>query len=210
MSMSAVLTLEPKDWITVAALILGPVLAIQIQIFLEKLRVKRQRREALFRNLMGTRSERLNRIHVNALNMIDIEFYGRTFFGTRWATLSEKTVTNAWKNYNDHLNANSQYTDKELWSKRMDDLFITLLYEMAKALGYTYDEVSIRRDCYRPELHANIENAQLRVLAGLEQVLTGQAAFPVSVKTPGQVAATAIAAPPSNVLPATPIRDPGR
>ena len=57
---------------------------------LENLRVKRKRREGLFRTLMGTRAERGNRNHVNALNMIDIEFYGRTYFGTRWATPLEK------------------------------------------------------------------------------------------------------------------------
>ena len=197
--MSALLTLEPRDWVTVAALLLGPAMAIQIQILLENLRSKRKRREDLFRTLMGTRAERANRNHVNALNMIDIEFYGRTLFGTRWATPSEKTVTNAWKNYNDHLSAQSQYRDRELWNKRLDDLFITLLYEMAKALAYTYDEVSIRRDCYRPELHATIENAQLAVLGGLERVLRGQAALQVSIVPPGQAAAQAIAAPPATL-----------
>lgn len=175
------LSMQAKDWITVIAVVAGPVFAVQAQKFIETLREKKRRRLAIFKTLMSTRAERLHREHVQALNMIDIEFYGRRLFGTRYQTSKEKLVTNAWKNYNDHLNNKSAYQSTELWIKDADTLFTKLLYEMSMALGYDYDEVQLKRDCYRPEAHANIENAQLDVLSGLADVLKWKRSFPMAV-----------------------------
>jgi len=97
--------LEIKDWITISAIIIGPILAVQAQKFIEAVRYKKQRRLNLFHTLMSTRASRVSNEHVGALNMIDIEFYGRKIFGFRFQTPKEKSITNAWKNYNDQLNA---------------------------------------------------------------------------------------------------------
>lgn len=170
-----------KDWITVVAVILGPILAVQAQKFLESLRDKRNRRLALFKTLMSTRAERLSRDHVQALNMIDIEFYGCRMLGTRYQTAREKRVTNAWKNYNDHLNQRGLYESVENWVRDGNTLFTKILYEMSIALRYDYDEVQLKRDCYRPEAHVNIENAQLDVLTGLASVLRHERSIPMAV-----------------------------
>jgi len=173
--------MEAKDWITIFAVILGPILAVQAQKIIEALREKKNRRLSLFKKLMSTRGERLNREHVQALNMIDIEFYGRKISGSKFQTKSEKAVTNAWKNYNDHLNSRSKYESLEMWLKDGDGLFIKLLYEMSQSLGYDYDEVQLKRDCYRPEAHANVESAQLDVLEGLAKVLKHERSLPMAV-----------------------------
>jgi predicted metalloendopeptidase len=125
--------MNEKDWITIAAIIIGPILAVQAQKILEALRYKKQRRLTLFHTLMSTRATRLSNEHVAALNMIDIEFYGRKIFGVRFQTPREKSVTNAWKNYNDHLN--SQYVPEQfpVWVQRGEDLLTTLLYKMSNA-----------------------------------------------------------------------------
>ena len=107
--MSLLKNMDIKDWVTVIAVILSPLLAVQAQKMIETLREKRNRRIKIFKTLMSTRGERLSRDHVQALNMIDIEFYGRRFFGIRFQRRSEKAVTNAWKNYNDNLNSTSNY-----------------------------------------------------------------------------------------------------
>ena len=133
-----------RDWITVGAVILGPILAVQAQKFLEAIREKRNRRLGLFKTFMSTRAERLSREHVQALNMIDIEFYGRRILGTRFQRAKEKRVTNAWKNYNDHLNQRNSYETVETWLRDGDTRFTKLLYEMSIALGYDYDEVQLK------------------------------------------------------------------
>lgn len=143
------LNIQSKEWIIVIAIVAGPVLAVQAQKFLEDLRDKKQRRMTIFRKLMSTRAERAHIEHVRALNMIDIEFYGRRLFGTKFQTKKEKSVTNAWKNYNDHLNNRSSYESSELWIKDGDVFFTKLLYKMSIALGYDYHEVQLKRDCYK-------------------------------------------------------------
>lgn len=175
------LDMMTKDWITIIAIIVGPILAVQAQKFVESIREKRNRRLTLFKTLMSTRAERLSRDHVQALNMIDIEFYGRRLFGTRYQTSKEKKVTNAWKNYNDHLNQKKSYDTVESWIRGGDTLFTRILYEMSIALGYDYDEVQLKRDSYRPEAHVNIENAQLDVLTGLASVLKQERSIPMAV-----------------------------
>lgn len=175
------LNMDAKEWITIIAVVAGPILAVQAQKWTEALREKKNRRLVIFKALMSTRAERLSREHVQALNMIDIEFYGRRVFGRRYQRPKEKAVTNAWKNYNDHLNHKSAYSSEEIWLKEADTLFTALLYQISIALGYDYDEVQLKRDCYRPEAHANIEKAQLEVLSGLADVLKWERPFPMAV-----------------------------
>jgi hypothetical protein len=60
----------------VFATLLGPVLAVQAQKWIERAREKTQRKIAIFRTLMATRATFLSPAHVEALNAIPIEFYG--------------------------------------------------------------------------------------------------------------------------------------
>jgi hypothetical protein len=165
--------LEIKDWVTVGAVLIGPILAVQAQKWVESIREKRERRLKLFRSLMSTRAERVSREHVQSLNQIDIEFYGVIRMGNRYQTRHEKAVTNAWKNYNSHLN-DRNFPTHEAWFKHGDDLFAKMLYEMSQALGYDFDEVQIKRDAYRPDAHVNLENMQIAVLDGLSKALNNQ------------------------------------
>ena len=170
-----------KDWVTVAAIIVGPILAIQIQKLLDKISEKKKRRVAIFKTLMSTRAARLNKEHVEALNMIDIEFYGHMYFGLKYQTKKEKAVTNSWKNYNDHLNNQASYDKIESWLNAGFELFTKLLYQMSKALGYDFDDVQLKRDCYRPAAHTNIENAQLEVLNGMADLMKLRRPFPIVI-----------------------------
>ena len=77
------LGLEVKDWVTSAAVVIGPILAVQAQKMVERIKDKRERQLKIFKALMTTRAERVSREHVQALNMIYIEFYGRKIFGIK-------------------------------------------------------------------------------------------------------------------------------
>jgi len=171
--------IEIKDWVIISAIIIGPILAVQAQKFLEAIRYKKQRRLNLFHTLMSTRANRISNEHVVALNMIDIEFYGRKIFGVRFQTHKEKSVTNAWKNYNDQLN--SQYAPEQLavWAERCEQLFASLLYKMSNTLGYSFDEVQLKRDCYRPIAHRNLEEDQHSLRKALLEVLAGTRPLPI-------------------------------
>lgn len=131
--MNAIFGMESKDIIMTAAVIIGPILAVQTQKLLEQFRERKNQRLSIFRILMSTRAQRLHREHVQALNMIDIEFYGRKIplFKIKYQTKREQAVTHAWKSYNSHLNKLQDYPDINIWFSKSDDLFTDLLYALS-------------------------------------------------------------------------------
>ncbi|MCG0019452.1 DUF6680 family protein [Vibrio parahaemolyticus] len=70
--------MDIKDWITIGAVIIGPILAVQAQKIIENITERKRRKLQLFHTLMETRATRLSGAHVSALNMIDLEFYGKS------------------------------------------------------------------------------------------------------------------------------------
>jgi len=181
--MNTIFGMDYKDAVMTAAVILGPVFAVQIQKTLEQFRERKQSRLSIFRVLMSTRAQKLHRDHVQALNMIDIEFYGRKipFLKTRYQTKKEQTVTHAWKSYNDHLNKIHDYPDINIWTAKSNDLFTELLYALSQAMNYDFDKVQLQRDCYRPIAHGDLETTQANILKGLEKVFSGENPLPMYI-----------------------------
>jgi hypothetical protein len=162
------------DIAIVFATLLGPVLAVQAQKYLERDREIKQRRAWIFRTLMATRATSLSPAHVEALNAIPIEFYGHD--------KKLKAIIDKWKAYLDHLGQKSMAM--EVWGPKRHELFIDLLHEMAGFLGYEFNRVEISNEIYSPEGHAKIETDQELIRRGLAQLLSGQFALPVVVKEP--------------------------
>ena len=162
------LGIEVKDWLTCAAIIIGPIIAVQLQKFIERISATKERRLRLFKTLMATRGERVSRDHVQALNMIYIEFEG------------EQNVTGKWKEYNAHLNDKS-YATFDAWFKKGDEFFTELLFAMSELLGYKFDKVQLKNDTYRPEAHVNLENSQLAVLEGLAKILNNEKSLQMEI-----------------------------
>ncbi|MEG7571281.1 DUF6680 family protein [Vibrio cholerae] len=177
------INMDAKDIIMTVAVIVGPILAVRAQKLVESFNEKRERRMRIFRTLMSTRAERLHREHVQSLNMIDIEFYGRVLpiIGIKYQTKKEQAVTHAWKMYNSHLSRQSEYDSLEPWFKKNDELFVELIYAMSQCLSYDYDKVQLERDCYRPKVHGDYEQTQLNILTGLEKVVSGERPIPMYV-----------------------------
>lgn len=175
--------LEVRDWFMCAAVVLGPILAVQVQKIVERIGEKSERRVKIFKTLMTTRAERVSLNHVQALNMIDIEFYGRMFIGHfRWQSESEKAVMGQWKQYRAHLNDRDyQKNDPDGWYRKTDDLFMNLLFDMSKALGYDFDKVQLKSDAYRPIAHENLEKAQLKVLNGWADLLDNKQSLQIEL-----------------------------
>jgi hypothetical protein len=68
-------TVKTGDLAIVIATLLGPILAVQAQKWIERSRERQQRRVAVFRVLMTTRAALLSPAHVEALNIVPVEFY---------------------------------------------------------------------------------------------------------------------------------------
>ncbi|MGH9582683.1 MAG: DUF6680 family protein [Bryobacteraceae bacterium] len=87
-------TVKLSDLAIVFATLVGPVLAVQAQKAVERWRDASNRRDFIFKALMATRATRLAPNHIQALNMINIEFPPTKRF---------KKVRSAWKAYFTHL-----------------------------------------------------------------------------------------------------------
>ena len=61
-----------------------------------------------------------------------------------------------------------------------DEYFIDLLEAMAKALGYPFDRVELKRGIYSPKAHGEAELEQRIILRGLVELFTGRQ--PLSMK----------------------------
>ena len=68
-----------SDVLMIAAVLLAPVVAVQVQKWLEQYRAERERQLRIFKTLMATRATGLSHDHVQALNLIDLEFQGDRF-----------------------------------------------------------------------------------------------------------------------------------
>jgi len=156
-----------SDWINVLSIIIAPLVAVQITVFLQNRREKYRRKVELFKTLMATRPSGLDRQHVQALNLIDIEFYGRDE--------KSKAVMNAWKAYLDHLNS----VQNDAWGARREDLLVALLYKMSSHLGYEFDETYIRRAAYFPRGYGDLEFEQEQMRKCMLSILKGERGFPI-------------------------------
>lgn len=154
-------------WVIVFATLLGPVLAVQAQKAIERARERRSRKSWVFHQLMATRAARVSPEHVQALNMIDLAFYGRRVLGTHRRSKSEQAVIDGWREYHDHLNTKAEGEGLRIWNVRGDELFINLLFAMAEDVGYRFDRVQLKKGAYSPIAHSELEEQQraLRTLA---------------------------------------------
>lgn len=163
-----------KLWDTAAiafATLLGPILAVQAQKWLERDRALKERRMEIFRILMATRAASLSPGHVEALNAIPIEFYGPS-------NPKLKGITDDWQSYLDHLN--SQQNSPELWAQKRVELLTTMLLGMSRYLGLGLNKSEIEK-VYYPTGHEQIDADQTIIRRGFAKLLSGEA-FPMAVK----------------------------
>jgi len=169
-----------EGWLTIAAIILGPILAVQAQKLIERKREERVRKLFLFRELMATRAARLSLRHVEALNLIDLE-YDQT-------KPEHRPVQEAWRSYLDALGIpNDPPQRQEMVFEKRNKAFIELMYQMGKYLKFPFDRVAIERNVYSPLGHGRLEDDHELIRKGVVELLTGKRALStISWLMPGQ------------------------
>lgn len=157
------------DVAIVIATLMGPLFAVQVQVWLERMRARRYRREQVFFALMRTRASSLVPEHVHALNAVPIEFYGK------------KDITAAYKDYIAHVNL--PQTDPTAWGARRVDLFMDLLHKIATELRYKFTVAQLKGEFYAPRWQFDLEGEQVAIRQGILKIIQGEAALPMDVKS---------------------------
>jgi hypothetical protein len=157
-----------SDTLLILATFCGPIAAVQAQKWIERAREQRSRRLWIFQTLMATRAIRASSSeHVQALNLIDVFFNGKS--------AKDKAVRNAWLIYLDFFN--QEVPDNDVSARAHNekgvDFLVTLLEAIAKALGYDFNKVQLKRGGYYPRGHADENAARAAIRDNLVKVLTG-------------------------------------
>jgi hypothetical protein len=131
------MTISSDTWAIVAATGLGPIIAILITLWRGAVTSKYHRRLHVFRTLMATRKIGISTDHVNALNLVEVDFY------------KCHKVEATWSQYKDHLNDTSKPED-EIWREKKEKLLAMLLFEIAAVLGFKLPAIEIFKGGYAP------------------------------------------------------------
>ena len=164
------------DIIMIAAVLLGPTAAVQVSTLLEVRREHRRRQLAVFRTLMTTRALTTSALHVEALNMIDVEFSS--------PKRKERAVRDAWKSYFDNL---CTQVEGQTGFLQRQQLLVDVLFAMAKCLDYDLDKTHIKNTVYLPNALLQAEDDQSMARKAMAALLSGRISLPVhQVPTPVQ------------------------
>lgn len=161
------------QWIliaTILAILVGPLVALHISGRVAVLREARDRKYRVLSNLMSTRAARLDALHISALNLVELEFY------------KCPKVRTAYKNYVESLRkiVPAGEDERNNFLEDQDDLFSSLLVEIASELGFKFDKSDLGRLGYLPQAHANLFDNQLLIAQNLRELLEGRRAIPIT------------------------------
>jgi hypothetical protein len=185
------LGIKLEGWLTIAAIILGPIGAFAIQHFRDERRDNRNRKRRIFQQLLLTLKVPMSPVHVDALNSIPLEFY------------TDSDVMEAWREYTAHLNdKNMLRNNSQGWGERKFELLVNLAYEAGKSLGYGHiDKATLRVNIYVPQGYEDNEEQIRQIRLTLLQVLRGERPIPATMVGPVQVVAPL---PATQILPQPP------
>jgi hypothetical protein len=157
------------DICSILAIVTGPIIALELQRRLDAGREAKTRKLWIFRTLMSYRATRIAPAFVQALNLIDLDFDGKS--------KAERQVRTAWKVLLDQLS--SAETAKE--DDKVATLTADLLIAMSKSLGYEFDPVQIKKGVYHPIGLVNMEQESHDLRRKVLDLLSGGRRLPVAV-----------------------------
>lgn len=170
-----------SDGLIVLATLLGPVLAVQAQKWVERARKTSDMRSWVFTTLMNTRATRMSTAHIEALNSITIAFHDG---GRRWRSRKSQAVLNKWREYLTHLSQPTSESEAEFaaQSARGTEIFTNLLEAMAIERGFEVDRAEIIAGAYHPRGFVHGELQRNEAIERVMQILRGESGLPVTIK----------------------------
>lgn len=166
-------TVKITDLVMIVAIFAGPFLAVYVTERQRKRADIRNRKIHIFRTLMATRSAPLVGAHVEALNLLEVEFDP--------SRSQERGVVDCWRLYLAHLNDRNY--PLEAWVLRKSELLIDLLYTMSVSLGYSYDKSQIKTATYYPQGYGEVEQELTESRKLWLEILRGKKQLPITTES---------------------------
>lgn len=159
------MAITADTWAVVLATATGPIAAVLITFWRERRTIIKSRRLEIFRTLMATRQLGISPQHVNALNLIEVDFYGCA------------NVQKEWIVYKDHLFSGG--VEDEAWREKKERLLANLLCQMAKRLRYNIPAMDIFKGGYAPKGWAHSQNRILEAFEYVHELANVKKAVPI-------------------------------
>ena len=128
--------LKFSEWLTLAGIVLGPIIAVAITLIYESRRRKREGKNNIFKLLLNTRHMPSDGLYCVAINSIPAEFS------------TNKKVMEAWEAYLNEVRYKPTPENQETHDKTMKSKQSKLIYEVGRALGYKLAESDIDLSAY--------------------------------------------------------------
>ena len=147
---------------------LGPVFAVALTLWRNRADAIYDRRLYVFRTLMSTRKIAISNDHVNALNLVEVDFYN-----------CEKVVK-AYKEYKEHLHVTNQPED-EVWNEKKEKLLAQLLFTMGTVLKFNIPAMEIFKGGYAPKGWAHRDALQIGTHQFVNDLAEGKKLMPIYI-----------------------------
>ncbi|HEY1630564.1 MAG TPA: DUF6680 family protein [Rhizomicrobium sp.] len=159
----------------VIATFTGPVAAVIVTRWVDKLRDAEKRKIEVFRSMMRSRRLPLSADYVGALNLVAVEFHGRNKVMSALKELMN--------HFDDGYGVNKTLDELKAANDKSDALRTSLLSAMATTLGYRFEQMEIHRGGYAPQGWGVELDEQAISRRGLSELLSGRRTLPVTVVT---------------------------
>jgi hypothetical protein len=150
--------LQPTEWLTLLAIILGPLFAVIVTILFEAKRRSRDQRLQVFRILMTTRHLPGDANYSNSINLVPIEFH------------DNRQVINAYNAYIDAVRFKPAEGQEETNNRLLSSKQTKLIYEVAKDLGFKLRESDLEVQAYAAEGFIQRDNRIMDALSAMRNV----------------------------------------
>ena|SRR6185437_16741095 len=158
------------EWLTIAAIVLGPFAAAATQLWIQARKAKRDLKLWVFSNLMGLRATFVNPTFVQAFNLVDVVFY------------KHSDIRNKRKEFMDFI---MRIGERDLTPQEVDrcrDLISEMLAKMGKVLDLVFDHTQIKDTGYYPKGLGQVEVGLAAIRQKALAVLEGNASIGVVIK----------------------------
>lgn len=174
--------MEAKDWWLLIGAVMGPILAVAATRIVDELRDNRARRNAVFVSLMSTRRAQLTPEHVQALNLIEIEFANSqrviSELKAYMALMEERTLPLSRFERDEAVKSAQKQADEDLIRRRRR-AFGSLVQAIGKKIGRNVDRYDIVEGGYYPGGWGEAETLQLDNMRRINDILNWRERFPV-------------------------------
>ncbi len=135
----AIAGLQPYEWLTLVGIVLGPILAVLISLWLEGRRRDRDQKIIILRLLLTTRHLVGDPSYSAAINLIPIEFAGN------------RSVQTAYREFIEAAHADITDENRQKVAERAAVKQTKLIYAIAKSMKFNIAETDIQTTAYAAE-----------------------------------------------------------